>query len=78
MRDDSPEGEGSAVGDPAPCQDGDIVAPVATRILQGRCGHIVLTVQADTPEATRMLARACGVALEAMALRVYGERLDRF
>lgn len=69
---------GEAGTGPDPWHAGEAGAPVATRILQGRCGRIVLTVQADSPEATRLLARTCTGALEAMVLRVYGDRLERF
>ena len=51
--------------------------PVATRIFHGRCGRIVLTVQAASPEDTRMLARVCAAALEGAVARVYGMRLEK-
>lgn len=70
---------GGATGRPVdePAADG-IADPVATRILHGDCGRIVLTVQGASPEHTRMLARVCTAGLEATLLRVYGGRLQRF
>ncbi len=50
---------------------------IETYIYRSVRGRIVLTVEADDPAQTRLLARICGTAIEAAFFRMFRDRLLR-
>lgn len=57
--------------------DGADFTGIETRIYHGVRGRVVLTVEADDPAQTRLLARICGAAIEAVFFRLFRDRLLR-